>query len=63
MGEWGGGLGGMRGEGHEPGSTCFGAPDAQMFWLGQPAHADAFPASSACVPGQPAREGMGCESG
>lgn len=35
-----------------PGSGPFVAPEEQSCWLGQPAHADAFPASSLCVPGQ-----------
>lgn len=34
------------------GSGPFVAPDAHRFWLGQPAHADALPASSLRVPGQ-----------
>lgn len=35
-----------------PGSGPFVSPDAHILWLGQPAHAEALPASSLCVPGQ-----------
>ena len=35
-----------------PGSACWVWPDAQIFWFGQPWHADTFPADSLWVPGQ-----------
>ena len=38
-----------------PGSGDCGRPDAQIVWLGQPLHAEVFPASALLVPGQPNR--------
>jgi hypothetical protein len=38
-----------------PGSGPLGA-EAHTDWLGQPAHADALPASSLCVPGQSVKD-------
>lgn len=35
-----------------PGSGPFTSPEAQTFWFGHPAQAEAFPASSLSVPGQ-----------
>ena len=38
-----------------PGSGALVAPEAQIFWFGQPWHGEAFPASSLFVPGQSKR--------
>ena len=39
---------------HSPGSGAAAAPDEQIVWFGQPAHAEACPAASLLGPGQAA---------
>jgi len=40
----------------QPGFGAAGTPDAHIFWLGQPWHADTLPAALLCTPGQAANK-------